>query len=404
MIMPVLEGLLQQDWVNSLGWALLHSLWQHALIALNCALLLFFNRQASANSRYVISFSCMLLAMLTTGITFYRCQQASSEIVMRPLQVETVMLQNYESEAINVLSIINTHIDSFMLVWLFGIVVCGLKVLLAYKSSQKLKNSCLTGTPQKWKEIFAGLVRKMGIVLPIELRVSLIANVPCVIGHIKPVVLLPIKLLLGMNQQQIEAIILHELAHIRRRDYLLGIIQTLINALFFFNPFLHWISSQIDKEREHACDDIAVTICQNPFLFANILKELAEMNANQKIAMKITGNKLLLTRITRLFNKEEKQMLPTSNLAASALILFASLLFAFCVNAAPGNAGDKTISLDVTDTAIHKVMEEVNKKCGTNEVLSTQSAGNVTLLLKDISCKDAIKLLKDFPTEAPAKE
>ena len=247
------------------------------------------------------------------------------------------------------------------------------------------------------------LATKVGITSNIELRISLIANTPCVIGYLKPVVLLPMKLLLRMDQQQIEVILLHELAHIRRQDYLLGIIQTMIKTLFFFNPFLHWISSQIDKERENACDDIAIDISQNPHLFANTLKELAEMNTKQEMAMNIIGDKLLLNRIIRIFDTRKKITTVRNSLAASLLILFASLAMAIGVNAAPDNA-NKTISLDVADTPVHEVMKEVNKKCSTNEILPTKNNGNVTLLLKEISCKEAIKLLKDFAAENPVQE
>lgn len=212
------------------------------------------------------------------------------------------------------------------------------------------------------------------------------------------------KLLLGMDQQQIEAILLHELAHIRRQDYLLGIIQTLIKAIFFFNPFLLWIASQMDKEREHACDDIAVAVNQNPLLFANTLKELAEMNIDQKMTMNITGKKLLLNRITRLFNKHEKKTIPKHNIAASITILFTSLVLAICVNAAPDKGNDKKISIDVADTAVSEVLKEVNKKCGTSETLATKNDGKMTLLLDEISCNQAIQLLKDFAAEKPVQE
>ncbi|HTF95349.1 MAG TPA: M56 family metallopeptidase [Cellvibrio sp.] len=401
MLVP--ENLLQQDWINSLGWTLLHSLWQHALIAICCALLLTLNKQGSANSRYLTSALGVFLSALTSAITFYQYQQASSEIVIRPSQTSTLIPQFYEPNVLSMLDVISAHIGSITFVWLLGVAVCGLRMLLAYKYCQQLKKHFITATPEKWQDIFAMLATKVGITSNIELRISLIANTPCVIGYLKPVVLLPMKLLLRMDQQQIEVILLHELAHIRRQDYLLGIIQTMIKTLFFFNPFLHWISSQIDKERENACDDIAIDISQNPHLFANTLKELAEMNTKQEIAMNIIGDKLLLNRIIRIFDTRKKITTVRNSLAASLLILFASLAMAIGVNAAPDNA-NKTISLDVADTPVHEVMKEVNKKCSTNEILPTKNNGNVTLLLKEISCKEAIKLLKDFAAENPVQE
>jgi beta-lactamase regulating signal transducer with metallopeptidase domain len=402
MLMP--GNLLQQDWVNSLGWTLLHSLWQHALIALCCALLLFVSRFGSANSRYLIALGGVVLAAVISSITFYKYQQASTEIIIRPLPENTLKPLLNSPDVLNIVGLINAHIASITLVWLLGIIVYGLQILWNYKSCQRLKNHSITATPEKWQGIFTQLAAKIGITNKIELRISLAVTIPCIIGHVKPVVLLPMKLLLAMDQQQIEAILLHELAHIRRQDYLLGIMQTLIKALFFFNPFLHWISLQMDKEREYACDDIAVAVSQNPLLFSNTLKELAEMNINQKITMNITGNKILLNRITRLFNKREKVTTVKHNIAASFAILFTSLALAICAHAAPDKGSDKKISIDVAETAVSEVLKEVNKKCGTNEVLATKNDGKMTLVLDEISCTQAIQLLKDFAAEEPVQK
>ncbi len=402
--MLALGNLLHQDWINSLGWTLVHSLWQHALIALCCALLLFFNRSGSANSRYLTALGGVALATVISAITFYKYQQASAEIIIQPLQAGRLQPLRDNPDVLNIVTTINAHTGSITLVWLLGIFVYGLKILLAYQSCQRLKNKAITATPENWLGIFAQIAAKIGIAGKVELRISLIATIPCVIGHIKPVVLLPMKLLLAMDQQQIEAILLHELAHIRRQDYLLGIMQTLIKALFFFNPFLHWISAQMDKEREHACDDIAVAINQNPLLFANTLKELAEMNINQKIAMNITGRKLLLKRITRLFNPHEKMTATKNNLVASSAVLLTGLALAICVNAAPDKAMDKTISIDVANTAVQEVMQEVNKKCGTSEILAIENNNKLTLVLDNISCEKAIQLLQDFAAEKPLEK
>lgn len=402
--MPSLGNFLQQDWINSLGWMLLHSLWQHALIAIGCALLLFFNRYRSANSQYLIALGGVIAATSISAITFYKYQQASIQISIRPQVSNKSTLLANDYGFLNIIDILNANIGSITLLWLVGIVVYGLKILWDFKSCQQLKNQHLTVTPEKWNEILAQLATKVGITKKIELRISLASTIPCAIGYLKPVVLLPMKLLLYMSQEQLEAILLHELAHIRRQDYVLGLIQTLIKAVFFFNPFLHWICSQMDREREHACDDIAVAVNQNPLLFANTLKELAEMNTHHKIAMNITGKKMLLKRITRLFNQPEQRVTSKSKLVASLSVLMTSLVLAICVNAAPEQNDDKKISIDVAETPVSEVLKEVNKKCGTHEVLTTKNDDKMTLLLEEISCSHAIQLLRDFAAEKPVQE
>lgn len=354
--MRTIVNLLQQDWINSLGWTLLHSLWQYAIIA--------------------------------------------AEIIMHSTKQVAAIPFFAEKNLFSLVSFISSHINSLVVVWLCGFLVYSLKTLVDYRYCQHIKNQHIASTPEQWQSLFATLVAKVGVNPNIELRISTLAIAPCAIGYLKPVILLPLGVLLGMNQQQIEVILLHELAHARRKDYVIGLTQTIIKTLFFFNPFLRWLSNQIDKEREHACDDIAVAINKDPLLFANTLKEFATMNINQKPAMNINGNKLLLTRITRLFNKHERVSKSRHSLIASLIIMLSSIVIAVCVNAKPEN--DKTISLNVTKVAVQDVMTEINKKCGTDEVLVTKDNGDVTLLLEDISCDAAIQLLQDFVAENPA--
>lgn len=402
--MQTIASLLQQDWIHSLGWTLLHSLWQYAFVAVVCALLLFYFKQFSANARYLIAFFSLLVSTLISLITFFKYEQANSEIVMRPVQHSASAQFFAEHNVFNLVSAINDHITGMVMVWLFGFLVCSLKIFVDFRYCQHIKNQQIIPTPEKWQHLFATLAAKVGMHCNIELRISRIITTPCVIGHLKPVVLLPMGLLLGMTQPQLEVILLHELAHARRHDYLVGLIQAVIKTLFFFNPFLYWISHQIDKEREHACDDVAIAVCQNPLLLANTLKELAEMNTNQKLTMNITGGKLVLTRITRIFNKKEKMSTAKNGLLASVLILVTSLAIAIGVNAEPESTNNKKISLDVTNISAQAVMTEVNKKCGTDEVVATKDHDEVTLLLENISCKDAIQLLKDFSAETPAQK
>lgn len=403
--MLVFERFLQQDWVTSLGWMLLHSLWQHTVIALCCMLFLFSMRQFNASARYFIALGCLIIYILISAITFIRYQHASTAIVIKPEQQSVTSTLFADSNIIHWLGAIHGYVSSLTLIWMVGVLIYSLKIFFDYRACQHLKNQCLTATPTRWQEIFTDLAAKVGISTRIELRISLIAMCPCVIGHLKPVVLLPMRLLLGFSQQQIEVILLHELAHVRRNDYLVGFVQTIIKAAFFFNPFLLWISSQMDKEREHSCDDVAITVSQNPILFANTLKELAEMNNNQKMTMNIAGKKFLLARIVRVFNKQKELPASGANVVASALILFASSILTVYVNAASENSIDtKTISMDVTNTPVQSVMAEVNKKCATNEVLPTKNNGEITLVLEDITCRKAIQLLKDFAGEKPTQE
>lgn len=392
--MQTLLHMLRQDWINSLGWTLLHSLWQYALIAASCALLLLFTKHFSANTRYLIALGSLLLSALISAITFYNYQQASAEIIMHSTKQVVTTPFFAEKNLSNLVSFINEHINSFVVIWLCGFLVYTLKTLQDYRYCQQIKNQHIIPTPEQWQSLFATLVAKVGVNPCIELRISKFAIAPCAIGYFKPVILLPLSVLIGMTQAQIEIILLHELAHARRQDYAIGLVQSIIKTLFFFNPFLRWISNQIDKECEHACDDIAVAISKNPVLFAHTLKEFATMHINQKTTMNIMGNQLLLTRITRLFSNNAQAKKSRYSLLASLLILISGLIITLCANAKPEN--EKKISLNVADVEVQEVLLEVNKKCGSSETLATIANEKVTLILEDISCQQAVRLLKNF--------
>ena len=161
--MPSWGNFLQQDWINSLGWMLLHSLWQHALIAIGCALLLFFNRYRSANSQYLIALGGVVAATSISAITFYKYQQASIQISIRPQVSNKSTLLANDYGVLNIIDILNANIGSITLLWLVGITVYGLKILWDFKSCQQLKNQHLTVIPEKWNEILAQLATKVGI-------------------------------------------------------------------------------------------------------------------------------------------------------------------------------------------------------------------------------------------------
>jgi hypothetical protein len=181
----------------------------------------------------------------------------------------------------------------------------------------------------------------------------------------------------------------------------LALMQTTIKTLYFFNPFLLWISAQLDKEREHACDDIAVSINQDPLLFANTLKEFAAMSINVTPSLNIQGNKLLMSRITRLFAPR----IPTSNakntLLATLIILLTGGVGSLYVNASDTSdvGSEKIISVKVENLppseAFAAAIAQVNEQCGTHVEIApiTNNDGVRMLNLPAVTCANAIARL-----------
>src|SRR5205814_960303 len=146
----------------------------------------------------------------------------------------------------------------------------------------------------------ARLSRRLHITRAITLLESSLVDVPTVIGWLKPVVLLPASALAAMSPQQLEAILAHELAHIRRHDYLVNLLQTLVETLLFYHPAVWWLSRRIRAEREHCCDDLAVSLCGDPIAYASALADLESLrSSDHRFAMAATGGSLL-HRVRRL--------------------------------------------------------------------------------------------------------
>lgn len=398
--MSIIIDLMQQSWVYSLGWTLVHSLWQSAFVAASCATLLFFAKNASANFRYMVALVGVLGCFLASAATFYHYQFLGSERVSSVMDAEPLVQAGVQDTGFDMFIYLGGYMNTITLLWLVGFTLYAIKAAVEYSYCQRIKNTNLVDTPEKWQRIFAALCKQVGIKTLVELRVSRLISMPCVIGHLKPVVLMPLGLLLSMNQQQIEAILLHELGHVRRNDYLLAMLQAVIKSLFFFNPFLLWISNQMDKEREHACDDIAVSLSQDPLLFANTLKEFADMNSNLKPAMNIHNDKLLLNRITRLFNKPTKTSNAKNSLLATLLVVMTGGVVSLCVNANPGEP-EKTVILSSQAmpiaTAYSTAIAQINQACGTNEKFTgVKRAGTrfFNMSGEPMSCTDAIRLIK----------
>jgi beta-lactamase regulating signal transducer with metallopeptidase domain len=318
--------------------ALIHSLWQGGLIASMLAITLAYIKPSSARLRYALSYGVMALIVVMTGFTgLHYMQEGKTPAALIQSEPGQPAISNNESiEAAspgttNAASLDITTTGSrwdprsllqwFFPCWLVGIMLLSLRNLVAWRRAKALVRRGTNEIGLEWSHRVARLCQKLEISKPVRFVGSSLIHVPCVIGWLKPVVLIPLSTLAGLDVAELEMILAHELAHIRRYDVLFNYLQTIIETLFFFNPAIWWISRQIRIERENCCDDLAAISSGNRLSYARALTNLEAMR-NPKAGFEVAaGGSPLIPRIRRLVGISARSHRSSSAWAACALIL-----------------------------------------------------------------------------------
>lgn len=184
------------------------------------------------------------------------------------------------------------------------------------------------------------LIQIIGIRRPVILLESALVHAPLTIGWLKPLVLLPIGFINRLSAAEVEAVLAHELAHIARRDWIFNLLQAFIETIFYYHPAVWWLSGVIRRERENACDDVALAATGNPIAFARALVQVQEMAAPvPALALALSGTRRrrpLLERVRRILNQAPQQQHQVMEKITATFILLALLaLVGFRANTAP---------------------------------------------------------------------
>ncbi len=343
--MSAIETFLRQPTVQVMGWALLHFLWQGALLGVLTAGALALLRRSAADVRYVvatIALSLMLTLPMVTALQLWRGQQAAdgsgrqtpaaccdgavAAAPSTPAVPEAVDSAAPLAPAPAFLSgrIQRPNVESwlpiFVLVWLCGVAILTLRLLSGWLWVQRMKSHAAAPAGEGWQRIGERLSRRLHITRRVRLLESKLVDVPTVIGWMKPVVLLPASALAGLAPEQLEAILAHELAHIRRHDYLVNLLQTLVETMLFYHPAVWWLSRRIRIERENCCDDLAVSLCGDPYTYARALADLEELRGTSRLVLAANGGSLVM-RVRRLLGAPTHAGRAPGWLAGSATVL-----------------------------------------------------------------------------------
>jgi HEAT repeat protein/beta-lactamase regulating signal transducer with metallopeptidase domain len=315
--------------VEGVGWVLLHFVWQGAVIALALAVLLAFTRDGQARLRYALccgALTLMLVAALATagnvlarGVNALPAADSRTAAVTdgataRPDGDTPAPLPRDEggpgaaiqkpiagaAAAPLVLAMIDRAMPWLVLGWLVGVLLLSVRLLGGWWGTRALRGVGVSPVPDWCVAQLSALAARMCISRPVAIVSSMRISVPVIVGHVKPVIVLPAAALSGLSVTQLEAILAHELAHVRRHDYLVNLAQTVIETLLFYHPAVWWVSRQVRTTREHCCDDIAVAVCRSRQEYVHALLDLEELRTSTALLALGATDGSLLARGRRL--------------------------------------------------------------------------------------------------------
>jgi beta-lactamase regulating signal transducer with metallopeptidase domain len=373
-----LPDLLASPLAARLGWTCLHSLWQGLAIAalLAIALRLVPRRSSAAtNARYLLAAAALVALPVAAVATFAVVEpgvnpaavEATSDaasatasrsardgaaapasaahaptIVLPPHLATAAARPAARASFATVTAAASAALDQLRPwlpaiagVWLAGALLAAGRMTIGYWLTRRmvargepLADGRFQASVERWR-------RALGIDAAVRVLASAAVEAPVVVGWLKPVILWPAAALLGLPAHELDALVVHELAHVRRQDALMNLLQACIDVLFFHHPAAWWISGQVRAEREHCADDLAVRVLEaghagSRLSYAKALLALEERRQAHALALAANGGSLL-DRIRRLAGVEEQPASPVRPLAAAAM---ASLLVAVLVTAA----------------------------------------------------------------------
>lgn len=333
--MKTIVELAAAEWTIALGWTLLHSLWQALAILLVVHLALRIVPLAKARVRYALAtgglFLFLVLAIATFVYLYHSAPSGSDSVRPFAAAQSAVVVARADGSAVGWWAVVRAFLEMNMpvvlIVWAAGFMLSLVRLASGLWYTSQLRASAVP-VGGDWSYYIERTRASMGIRRLVTLAESAAVRAPLVIGYLKPLILVPMGVLSGLPANQIETILTHELAHIRRHDYLVNLIQAFAEALFFFNPFTWMLSVLIRRERECCCDDLVVVQHGSAKAYAHALARLAEWRLEpQAFALSLASDKhQLLYRIRRIMEHSMKSYSSKGKILLPATLLLIAFL------------------------------------------------------------------------------
>jgi beta-lactamase regulating signal transducer with metallopeptidase domain len=347
---------------DTAGWALVHSLWQGALVAVLYACFASLAARARPDARYAVAIFALVLMLVLPVVTAaalamrserglfaretltsegtwadslrerVRASRDGKEPATRATQLalpesisSATTMWGWAEERVTAL------LPWLVFAWLAGVALLASRFVGAWLLVLRLRRSAAP-VAERFEQLLARVSEGLRVSRAVGLCESALVEVPTVVGHLRPIILIPASALVGLTPQQLEAVLAHELAHVRRYDYVVNLLQTMVETLLFYHPAAWWLSGCVRTEREHACDDAAVEATGDVLLYARALAALEQLRGacapSAALALAANGGSLM-QRIQRLVNTDRRAH--AHRPFATAAIAFALLCGALAV-------------------------------------------------------------------------
>ncbi len=336
--MNALSKLVETPLAQAVGEALFHFLWQGTVIAALLAALLMVLRPRPARVRYVaavVALLAMPLAFAATLAWLWPDSRATGLLRLPATGGLTEVAAASSGPSQTLPFALSERLRWAAPLWLAGVCVLLICRGASWVAAQRLRRRGTSPAPKTWQTALDDLARSMKLARPVLLLESCLAEVPVVIGYLRPAILAPVGMLAGLPAAQVEAVLLHELAHIRRADYLVNLLQTAIEALLFYHPAVWWVSNLVRAERENCCDDAVLALRPDARVYAEALVTLERSRWRVPEAAVAANGGSLLRRVRRMLGKPQGHTLTPALPAAVLLVSAVAVLTAWQTPAPP---------------------------------------------------------------------
>jgi beta-lactamase regulating signal transducer with metallopeptidase domain len=339
--MNYFAGWISPEIMRTLGWALVHFLWQGLALAALGSVAMAMCRSAAV--RYVVGMATLVLMLAAPFVTFGVLWQGRPDLFAAPSRVslstspanvpQAVLRSASKDRTAAPLANLPAFAGNDLLLWFVEAWFAGVIILSVRTAGGVLLIECMRRSEAKpvsagVRELCVAVQRRLGIDRAIRYCESRMLEAPAVIGWVCPAVLLPVTALTGLSDEQLQAIIAHELAHIRRFDHFVNLFQIVTETLLFYHPAVWWLSKRIRAERENCCDDAALSVCNDAANYARALALMAESRTAPSLAMAANRGPLA-ARVARLLGAASpRSRTRRAGIAASCLLLAGALIAA----------------------------------------------------------------------------